>query len=339
MSNKINFCVETHSKPEVLELIKKILLIPDLYNEVQKYLTGSETEKETQLKKLKHRAFQKWHPDTNKDPQAEAYAKCIDEALDSFKIICENPEYFIDPVSETIRFQEEEPDEPITEIQEKLRNNLESILKKARKTTETVEVDKGTLYSEIIEEEQESRIYETGLYGFLFYGFLGAALTEIARQTPFYYPANIIWYIVAGICAISIIPFSRYWLFSKIPYLEEVQIIILNSGGLIFQKFMNWTGQSLAKNLKPTNFIIMAPCLLLYWWIRLLLFLFGLIMYVLYEAALQIAGSKRFKAIKKEQTFYDGIADWYIYEILAKPESELIEQERQIIYHFYGEYV
>ena len=54
MSNQISFCAEEHSKPEILELIKKILLIPDLYNEVQKYVdAGSETEKENQLKKLK----------------------------------------------------------------------------------------------------------------------------------------------------------------------------------------------------------------------------------------------------------------------------------------------
>jgi hypothetical protein len=345
MSEQISFCAEEHSKPEVLGLIKKILVIPDLYSEVQKYLTaGSEIEKENQLKKIKKQAFQKWHPDINKNPQAEAYAKCIDEALDSFKIICENPEYFIDPVSQSIRFQEEEPEEPITTIQKKLRNNLESIFKKARKTTETVEVDKGTLYSEIIEEEQASRIYEIGLYSFFFYGFIGLFLVDMARQTPFYYPANIILCIITGICAISIIPFSRYWLFSKIPYLEDVQIIILNTGGFAFQKFMNWAGSFLTKGLAVSvifsfGWLIMLPCTLLYWWIRLLLYLFGLIMYVLYEIALQIAGSQRFKAIKKEQTFYDGVADWYIYEILSKPEAELTEQERQIIYHFYGEYV
>jgi|APSaa5957512622_1039677.scaffolds.fasta_scaffold10765_3 hypothetical protein len=338
MSNQISFCAEEHSKPEILELIKKILLIPDLYNEVQKYLASSEAAKENQLKKLKKRAFQKWHPDINKDPQAEAYAKCIDEALDSFKLICENPEYFIDPVSQTIHFQEQEPEEPITKIQEKLRNNLESIFKKARKTTETIEVDKGTLYSEIIEEEQQSRIYEISLYALMFYGIIGGIITGITETTLLYYPVAIIYGIVLCICAISIIPFSRYWLFSKVPYLYDVQIIILNSGSFLFEKFMNWAGQSMAKNIKPSNFIIVAPCIVLYLWIKFLLFIFGFIMYLLYEVAFRVAGSQRFKAIKQTQIFYDGVADWYIYEILAKPEDELTEQEKQIIFYFYKEY-
>jgi len=333
------FCAKTYTKPEILELTKKILLIPDLYNEVEKYIKAQEPDRQTQLKKLKRHAYQKWHTDINKNPQAEFYAKCIAEALDIFELITKEPERFTDPINRTVKYPEEEPEIPITEMQEKLRNAIDEILQKAEKTTETIEIDKSILYSEIIEEEQQSRIYDVSLYALIFYGIIGSFILEILKQNILHYPVAFIYYTLIFICTISIIPFSRYWLFKKIPYLEDIQLTIINIGSFLFQKFMNWVALKLANKAKTSKSPLLLPAILLYWWIRLLLFIFGLIMFVLYEIALKIAGTKTFKSLKKQQTFYDGVADWYIYEIISKQETELTEQEKDIIWYFYKKYI
>jgi hypothetical protein len=338
------FCTKNYQKNEVLEEIKRILLMPDLYNETEKYIKSSDQKKETYLNRLKHKAYKQWHSDvrTSQEPKAEFYAKCISEAIETFKLICENPDYFIDPISRTINIPDEEPeaDVVISEMQEKLRNAIDEIFKKCRQTTEATEINKGSLYSDIIDEEQKLRMWEPAIFALIFYAIASIFPIGFAEQTILYYPVSILCSAVMLICFIAIIPFSRYWLFSKIPYFEIFVENLIYIGCFTIEKLVNFSAKLLKKQKSFTfTFIICAPVVLLYLWIRLLVFIFSLIMFIFYEIARAIAGTKRFKSMKKEQTFYDGIADWYIYEILSKPKENLTDQEKQIIYYFYKEYI
>ena len=343
----ISFCAETKSRQEVLEMVIKILLIPDLYNAIKKYTEADRQEKEKYLKRLKREAHKQWHSDvrTTKDPQAEHYSRCIDEALEIFKIIGNSPEHFVDPIKEEVEIPKEqaEPETSFAEMQEKLRNTIDEILKKCRKTTDTIEINKGAYYSDIIKEEQELKNYEPALYALLFYSLsIGLFLELIVAIAPFLafilYPVSLA---VLLICHIAIIPFSRFWFFSKIPFLDENLHYIINFGSIGFEKSIIKIGDMLSNLGKQglITLLLVFPFFVCSWISKMLMYVFGLIMLLFYEVALRIAGTKKFNSITKEQNFYDGIADWYIYEILSKPETELTDQEKQLVYYFYNAYL
>jgi len=347
----VNFCSTEYTKEEVLEEIKKILILPDLHNAIKKYNNFSETEQEEYYKKIKREAYKKWHSDvrTTINEKAEFYSKCISEALDIFKIVASNPDYFTEPVNEDINFSEEKEqnhDVSFSEMQEKLRNSINKIFKQANKTKETVILSKGSLYSDIIQEEQEAKIYEPTCYAMLFYGLIFLVHTSNTQPTPENLTVTYFLTFLLSVCFLYLIPFSRYWLFSKIPYAEVIcGNVIVNLGSVIFMKIIQGFNKLSENNSKSKSgdswvfdifFIIIALYLIMF---RLFVFIFGLVMLVFYQIALSIVKDKRFKDVTKEQVFFDGVAEWYIYEIISKAENELTEQEKDLINHFYVNYL
>ena len=361
---KLLFCTKSYTQKEMFEEIKKILLIPDLYNELQKYTEAAEPNKKKYLTKLKHKAYKEWHSDVrmSKDPEAERYTRCIGEALNIFKIIAENLDYFVDPISKNINIpeQEEEQDITLAEMQEKLRNSIDKIFEKAEKQTETVVVNEGTPYRDIIEEERDTKCWEASLYASIFYFVVGMLVSGIIigvaekAPVPIYYTISFIvlafFAVVELICLIGIIPFSRYWFFSLNETFKEISLTTIEFGSAFFIKTLvgveNLLNKAILKSSKK-EFILMALLLALakvmftlyIWAFKAITFTFGLIMSAFYGVALMIVGDKRFKNIVKEQTYYDGVADWYLYELFSKSEKDLSHEDKNIIYYFYKGYV
>jgi hypothetical protein len=351
MSN-VNFCTKSYSKAEVIEEVKTILVLPDLHTAIKKYSSLSEDKRENFLKTIYRPAYKKWHSDvrTTTDPKADFYSKCISEALDIFKIIASNPDYFTEGVSENINFgdKEQRTSVSISEMQEKLRNSINTIFQKAKKTIETVTLSRGTLFKDIIREEQNARVYEPTCYAILFYSLIYTLHVSSSGYAPT--PGNLAfqYFIVSlmSICFVYLIPFSRYWLFSKIPLGEVIcGNGIVGVGSFIFIKIIevfNKLMQSTSKAGSNDAWVIsllMLPIAFMLIMFRMTVFLFGCVMWIFYQIALGIVKDKRFKDITKEQTFYDGVSEWYIYEMIAKPVSELSLNEKQIIRHFYESYL
>ena len=360
---KTEFCTKSYTQEEKIEIVKKILLVPNLYNELKKYNETPDPNKEKYLTKLKHKAYKQWHSDvrTTKDPNAEFYSKCVSEALNVFTIIATNLDLFIDPISKNINIPEEQDNQDATfaEMMEKLRNNIDKIFEKAEKTTETVVINEGTLYRDIIEEERDAKTWEPSFYALLFYAFAGIPVVLIGAIFENAPPivANTISFILISlymfiilICFIGMIPFSRYWLFSLNETFEDICITIINTGSTFLEKTIMGAENLLNKNIKKAleinkpnkifSSVIFKLFFLFYIWsFRLMMFVFGLIMSVLYGIALMIVGNKRFKNIVKEQTYYDGVADWYLYELFSKSEKDLSHEDKNIIYYFYNKYL
>ncbi len=341
----INFCSVNYTKKQVIQEVKKILLIPNLHTEIRKYNKLSQNGKNNYFKKIKKQAYKKWHSDvrTTTNPKAELYSKCVFEALDIFKIIAGNPEYFTEPINENINISKEETNTQnisISEMQEKLRNAIDKILSQAKKTKEKVLLDKETLYRDIIIEEQENKIWEAPICAMFLYGIILLIFIK-NNPTPEFKILFTEYFLIflLSICFLGLIPFSRYWLFSKIPYGESIVFPILFIGTLILEKIWGLLDTATKNASEAKDGLILLLCLLPFCIIAFLfnifLFLFGLLMLSFYQIALSIVGDKRFKSITKEQIFYDGVADWYIYEILSKAENKLTDQEKQIIKFFF----
>jgi hypothetical protein len=357
MSN-VNFCTKSYTKTEVIEEVKIILVLPDLHTTIEKYnsLTDEDQQKKFLNKKIYNQAQRKWHPDRwryNKSnitsEKADFYSKCISDALEIFKIIAKNPDYFAKGTSENINFgdKEQTDDASLAEMQEKLRNAIDKIFEKAKKTTEEVVLNKGTLYRDIIQEEQSAKVYVPTFYAIVFYIILlMAELIRCPEMTPV---SLIIRYFITFlifICFLYLIPFSRYWLFSKIPHGELIcGTIIVDLGSLIFTKLFllfNKLTEKLGNSQTAGGFFVTMVILSINIQLitfQVFIFIFGCVMWIFYEIALLIVKDKRFKDITKEQTFYDGVAEWYIYEMIAKPVSELTANEKQIIKYFYVSYL
>ena len=124
-------------------------------------------------------------------------------------------------------------------------------------------------------------------------------------------------------CVFAFLPLSRFWLPESVAYFMVGEV---NYGLGIY----NWANQESQFANFLVKLFVQLPVLAA-WLIKYIILL------PLYELAKVLVGDRIVGIVRQNLFYYAGVADWYVLEILNKPEQDLTSDDLFALSHLYTE--
>lgn len=281
------------------------------------------------LQKIGKRAKKRWHPDNviflKNDKLTQEYSEKF-QKIEFAVIIVE--QYlkgeleFGEPITNKndASFQEKNTVDIIRENAPEIQSEINDYFSKAKNqniriSKKMVELSDGFSLADLIQEdyddEMASKAYISFTYGLLIVLIFSIILGLINESLLFIPISYLIIHSIA--CFLMALPLSRFWMNSK---LVDVSLFFVNLGLSLERALFN----PYKPINKGINLFVVGPRIIA----KIIKYIIVLPMTIIGKA---IVGKKRVGIVKEEVTYYSGVAEWYLHNLIQKKPNELNEEE------------
>lgn len=276
------------------------------------------------LSSLKKKVQARWHPDRishlNDPVETEKYTQNFQSIDAAYEIILE----FLNgnlTAGERVKYSEEkvykEPHEVILENLDSMKERLYFIwpLVKEQKyehVEEVVELSDGFSLKELLKADFKEDIFSLSIISFIYGIFMFFIFAVIAAFLGplFQSIVSIVWIAFALSCLLGFLPLSRFWMPEQLRNIVFKFIDFGLSAHYTLSNGYHWVEQLIS------GLIQLFSTLVKY-----------IILFPLYEAAKILVKERRVGIVRKKVSYFGGVAEWYIEDLLKKDRQDFTEQE------------
>ena len=222
---------------------------------------------------------------------------------------------------ERVKYSEEkvykEPHEVILENLDSMKERLYSIwpLVKEQKyeyVEEIVELSDGFSLKELLKADFKEDIFSFSVISFIYGIFMFFIFAVIAAFLGplFQSIVSIVWIAFALSCLLGFLPLSRFWMPEQLRNIVFKFIDFGLSAHYTLSDSYHWVEQLIS------GLIQLFSTLVKY-----------IILFPLYEIAKILVKEKRVGIVRKKVSYFGGVAEWYIEDLLKKDRQDFTEQE------------
>ena len=288
------------------------------------------------LKNIEKRAKKRWHPDRishlNDEALTEKYKETFQKITPAIQLIRKflKGEFHGERAfSDDYQEERKEPHETIRENASNIQSTLKdlwSLIKQHqfKMKKETVVFSDGFSWREYIEMDFREEIATLSIISFFSYLF---SFGLIAFIFLFIFPPVAAIIVIFGaflllFCVLGFLPLSRLWLPN---WLTDIMIWFINFGLSVQHNLLTFLSRNIIVNLYLGLISLFAKAIK---WI---------ILFPLYQIAMASVGDRRGGVVKQITTYYAGVAEWEIKELLNKQPSAMSPNELYVLSHLYTE--
>lgn len=300
-------------------------------------LTSVDTLTPEALLHAAKKAKKRWHPDAiawRKDAnETERYTRNFQQIESARGVV----EAYLDGSYETgdraksgATHASREPADVIRENAAEMKRKISAVwaevkLRKYRMTVERVVVSAGHKVSDLLQTDFDDDIAILSVislfYGGLVFGLIAGAVGSGNRFLGVCAESVFVAQILA--CVLGMLPLSRYWLNERV---QEAMLWFVNFGLRIFY----WTERRVRTDPWWAQLIVALPVLTA-------LILKNLLLRPMVFVAKIVAKDRMVGVVVKDVSYYAGLADWYVEQLLTKSVDKMTEEELFHLSHFYSE--